>query len=189
MLAIAALALAAVVFHSAILGGLGSYLVSSGPPQKSDIVVVLAGDGFGNRILTGAELVREGYAPKVLVSGPSGIYGMHECDLAIAFAVKAGYPESLFLPFPNEARSTAEEAQAIVPELKRLGAKEILLVTSDYHSRRAGGIFRHEAPDLVFHVVAARDQFFSADGWWKNREGRKTFAFEWMKTIAEWFHL
>jgi uncharacterized SAM-binding protein YcdF (DUF218 family) len=184
-----ALVVAALLFHSAILAALGSRLVSAGPPEKSDIVVVLAGDGFGNRILRGAELVREGYAPKVLVSGPAGIYGMHESDLAISFATKAGYPESYFVPFPHEARSTMEEAQAIVPELRKTGARNILLVTSDFHTRRAGNIFRRAAPDLSFHVVAAPDRYFTANGWWKNREGRKTFAIEWMKTIAEWLGL
>lgn len=188
-LGITALVLAVVLFYAAILGAMGSYLVSAGPPRKSDIVVVLAGDGFGNRILKGAELVREGYAPKVLVSGPAGNYGFHENDLAIPFAVRAGYPESYFLPFPHDARSTQDEAQAIVPELRRMGDRDILLVTSDYHTRRAGKIFRSAAPDLQFHVVAAGDQFFTPDGWWKNREGRKVFAIEWMKTVSEWFGL
>lgn len=188
-LSIAALALAAVLFHTAILGALGWCLVVAGPPQKSDIVVVLAGDEFGHRILKGAELVREGYASKVLVSGPAGYFGRHESDLAIPFAIEAGYPESYFLPLPNDARSTAEEARAIVPELRRMGDKKILLVTSDYHTRRAGKIFRSQAPDLEFQVVAAPDEFFTPDGWWKIREGRKVFAIEWMKTVSEWFGL
>lgn len=188
-LGIAALALAAVLFHAPILRALGAYLVSAGPPQKSDIIVVLAGDEFGHRILKGAELVREGYAPKALVSGPAGNYGLHESDLAIPFAMKAGYPESYFVAFPNDSRSTVEEARAIVPGLRRMGARDILLVTSDYHTRRAGNIFRREAPDLRFHVVAAPAEFFTPEGWWKTREGRKTFALEWMKTISEWFGL
>ena len=27
----------------------------------------------------------------------------------------------------------------------------------------------------------------SRDGWWKNREGQKTFLAEWEKTVATWF--
>src|ERR1039458_2414649 len=72
-----------VLFHATVLAALGSFLVKAGPPQKADIVVVLAGDGFGNRILKAAELVKQGWAPKVLVSGPDGNYGNHECDWAI----------------------------------------------------------------------------------------------------------
>jgi hypothetical protein len=35
-------------------------------------------------------------------------------------------------------------------------------------------------------MVAAPDEYFSADGWWKDREARKTFLVEWMKTVATW---
>ncbi len=61
------------------------------------MIVVLAGDFSGNRILTAGDLVRRGFAPKALVSGPSGEYGLHETDLAIPFAVRHGYPESYFI--------------------------------------------------------------------------------------------
>jgi len=177
----------ALIFHSAILSALGGYLVHAGPPEKADIVLVLGGDPSGNRIMKAAELVRKGYAPKVLVSGPVDLYDYAECDLEIPFAVRRGYPESYFAHFEHRARSTAEEAAATAPELRRLGARTVLLVTSDYHTRRAGKIFRRAAPDLTFYVVAAPDPYFTQAGWWKNREGRKTFAFEWMKTVAQWF--
>jgi uncharacterized SAM-binding protein YcdF (DUF218 family) len=175
------------LFHTEILIALGSYLVKAEPPKKADIALVLAGDAFGGRVLKGAELARQGYVPKVLVSGPSGSYDYHECDLAIAFAVKRGYPESYFLHLEHDARSTEEEARATVPELRRLRATRVLLVTSDYHTRRAGKIFRAEAPDLTFYAVSAPDRDFSATGWWRTREGRKVFLFEWQKTVAQWF--
>jgi uncharacterized SAM-binding protein YcdF (DUF218 family) len=184
---LAAAAVLAVLFRGPLLGALGSFLVSAGPPQKADIVLVLAGDQAGNRILKAAELVREGYAPQVLVSGPGGNYGFYECDLAIPFAVKAGYPESYFLRFEHNARSTLEEAQAAAPELRRLKATRVLLVTSDYHTRRAGNVFRTTLPEFTFYVVASRDRDFSADGWWHDREGRKIFFLEWSKTVARWF--
>lgn len=153
------------------------------------MVFVLAGDTYGNRILKGAELVREGYAPKAVISGPEGLYGFYECDLAIPFAVKAGYPASYFVPFPHGAKSTREEAADSAEELRRLGAHRVLLVTSEYHTRRAGNVFRAAAPDLTFIVVSAPDRYFTRTGWWRDREARKTFLIEWMKTIAGWFHL
>jgi uncharacterized SAM-binding protein YcdF (DUF218 family) len=181
--------LLAVVFHTAILGALGAYLVSASPPEKADMVVVLAGDSSGNRILKAAELVRAGYAPRALVSGPAGTYGFYESDLAIPFAEKAGYPASYFLAFPNHSLSTRDEGEVILPELRRLGVHKFLLVTSDFHTHRAGQIYRALANDPRCVVVAAPDQYFSPDGWWKNREARKTFLFEWMKTVASWFKI
>ncbi len=179
----------AVLFHARILTALGSYLDQSGPPENADAVFVLAGDETGHRILKAAELVRQGYAPRVVVSGPWGHYGLYECDLAIPFAVKAGYPESDFLPFPNHALSTRDEAAAAAVELQSLGVHRVLLVTSLFHTRRAGGLFRAAAPDLTFIVVAAPDEHFTKDGWWHDREARKIFALEWAKTGASWLKL
>ena len=184
-LVFAAIIVLALLFHNAVLAGLGSYLIEAEAPQKADIALVLAGDGDGNRILTAAQLARRGYVSKVLVSGPSGMYGHYECDLAIPFAVKAGYPESYFLHFENDARSTQEEARDTIARLRQLGAHKILLVTSDYHTRRAGKIYRAAAPDLQFVVVAAPDTNFTADGWWHNRQGEKTAFYEWVKTLTE----
>ena len=178
--------LALAISHSLILGALGDFLVNADGPQNADIVVVLAGDFSGSRITTGAQLVREGYAPKVLVSGPYGAYGHYECDLAIGFAEKQGFPADYFVAFPHHALSTKEEAAAIAPELQKRGVKSVLLVTSDFHTRRAGRLFRAAAPDLTFYLVGAPDEYFSPHGWWRVREGRKTFAIESMKTVAEW---
>jgi uncharacterized SAM-binding protein YcdF (DUF218 family) len=179
----------AVVLHAQILGALGGYLVQAGPPQKADAALVLAGDGWGYRVLTAAQLAREGFVPKVLVSGPDGAYGLHECDLAIPFVVKHGYPESYFVHMENSARSTVAEAQAVLPVIRRMGLKRIIVVTSNYHTRRAGRIYRGLAPDLTILTVAAPDKNFTTDGWWHDREGQKTFLVEWEKTLANWMGL
>jgi uncharacterized SAM-binding protein YcdF (DUF218 family) len=171
------------------MGALGSFLVSASAPQPADIVVVLAGDSYGNRILKGAEIVRAGYAPKVLVDGPEGYFGEHESDPAIRFAVRKGYPEAWFIPFPMEAKSTTEEAAAVVAKLREWKMQRVDIVTSDYHTRRAVADFRKAGAGIEFHMVAAPDRYFSPRGWWKNREGRKIFAIEWLKTVANWIGL
>jgi uncharacterized SAM-binding protein YcdF (DUF218 family) len=184
--ALLAAVLALLVFHSAILGALGAYLVRADPPRKCDVIFVLAGDWGGNRVMKAAELVRQGYAPVAIVSGPE-IYDIHECDLAIAKAEHAGYPASYFIAFPHSATSTVAEVRDAIPLLRGRGVKHVLVVTSDFHTRRAGTIFRSQMPDIDFDMVAASDSHFSPHGWWHDREGEKTFAFEWMKTIAQWF--
>jgi uncharacterized SAM-binding protein YcdF (DUF218 family) len=171
------------------LAALGRSLVRADPPAPADMIVVLGGDFSGNRILTAGDLVRRGLAPKAMISGTSGEYGLHESDLAIPFAVRHGYPESYFLPFPNDAHDTRAEAAVILAALDKLHAHRIDIVTSDYHTRRAAKIYRAQAPGLDIHMVAAPDIHFTPGGWWKDREGRKTFLMEWMKTAASWFGL
>jgi uncharacterized SAM-binding protein YcdF (DUF218 family) len=170
--------------HSWWLAALGRALVRDEGPAHADMAVVLAGDYYGHRIVRAAELVKQGYVPAALVSGPNMLYGYDECDLEIPFAMKSGYPQSWFIRAPNQARSTREEAAAIVSELRRRGVHRFLLVTSDYHTARAARIYRTAAPDMEMRVVAAPDDYFSANGWWHNREGRKIFLIEWLKTGA-----
>lgn len=181
------LLLAGYLARGPMLTALGSYMVQAGPPMKADIVLVPAGDFAGNRIRKAAELVRQGFASQVLVSGPAGMYGSYECDLAIAYAVNAGFPESYFIHFENHALSTREEAEVIVPELRRRGIQDVLLVTSNYHTRRAGYNYRRIAPDLNFNVVAVKDPDFTPETWWHSREGQKRFLYEGLKTVATWF--
>ena len=165
------------------------FLVRAQAPEHAEVAVVLAGDFHGHRILAGAGMARGGYVKKVLVSGPSGAYGHYECDLAIDFALRQGYRAEDFIPMPNLARSTREEARLVLEELRRMGVHKFLLVTSNYHTRRAGAIYRSLVRDVEFRVVAAPDEYFRPADWWKSREGRKVFCIEWMKTIAEWMGL
>ena len=172
------------------LTALGNHLVDAGPATHADIVVVLAGDRSGRRVLKAAELIRDGFAPQALVSGdPQCCYGQLEPDLAIAFAVKHGFPESYFIAFPNSGLSTREEGDLIIRELRKRNVHTVDVVTSSYHTHRSGLIYHALAPDLDIHVVAAPDQYFAPDSWWKSREGQKTFVKELTKTITDWFGL
>jgi len=180
------LVLLALISYRVWLALLGGFLVKAEPAAPADLIVVLAGDFQGARILTAGDLVRRGLAPLALVSGPAGVYGQNESDLAIPFAVRRGYPASYFVGLPNDARSTAAEADVMIAEVRRRRAHRVDIVTSNYHTRRAGSIYRSKAPGLELHVVSAPDQFFEPDGWWKNRDARKIFAIEWMKTFATW---
>ena len=180
--------LAAFLARSLWFPAFGYALVRDDGPAKADLVVVLAADASGNRILKAGDLVRRGYAPAALISCSSVYYGVGECDLAIPFAARHGYPAQWFIPFPNEALSTRDEAGKILPELRRRGIHSFLLVTSDFHTARASRIFRSleraQGGGPEFRAVPAADDYFRADAWWKNRESLKTFFIEWWKTVA-----
>ena len=188
LLAVAVLAALLFFTRTLWLAALGRALVYGQGPAKADIAVVLAGDETGARILKGAEMVREGYVPAVLVSGPPDIYGYHESDLAIQFAVRHGDPADWFIPLPHDAHSTTDEARPILAELRRRGIHSFLLVTSNFHSARATRVFRRAEKGMAdaptFRTVACENKFFAPDGWWRCREGRKIFFSEWVKTLT-----
>ena len=170
------------------LGAMGSALVYDEGPAKAEAAVVLAGDYWGNRLVRAAELVQQGYVPVVLVSGPPGIYGTNEGDLAIQWAVRHGYPANWFVVVPHRAPSTKTEAVVMLEELLRRNVHEFLLVTSTYHTARARRIYLRAEEKAgggpAFRSVASRDLYFSANGWWHTREGRKIAFLEWLKTIT-----
>ncbi len=163
----------------------GPALEKSEAPRTADAALVMAGDGYGDRMRTAAELVRRGLVPKVYVSGPEGFYGLHEDELAIAWAIKRGYPASWFIPLPMKATSTREEAAIVVPRLRHDGVRSLLVVTNDYHTGRAGRVWREAAPDINITIVSAPDALFELRHWWRTREGRKTVFYEWTKVIAD----
>jgi uncharacterized SAM-binding protein YcdF (DUF218 family) len=188
LIAVAVIIIGLGVSSSLWLAALGGALVHDDGPAKADIAVVLAGDYWGNRILTAAGLVRAGYVPAVLVSGPPGFYGGSECDFAIQFAIRKGFPPQWFIPAPHSAFNTRDETTALLEDLRRLHTRSFLLVTSNYHTARSRRLFlaaeRHMGGGPGMRVVAAPDRFFTPSSWWRNRESRKTTLLEWLKTIA-----
>jgi uncharacterized SAM-binding protein YcdF (DUF218 family) len=183
-----ALALLVVAFnYITVLTAAGSYLVESRAPEKADAILVLAGDYRGKRILKAAELVRDGFAPIAFVSGPAEMYGINEAALAVQFATRNGIPPSYFEPIQIQAHSTLEEAHAFAPLLRQRRVRRVLLVTSNYHTRRAAAIFRKVlGSDADVRAVAAPDPYFQPDSWWHNREGQKIVFYEYSKAIAGW---
>lgn len=181
-----ALTLGLWLLRAPILKGVFDNLVKSEPPAKAEIAVVFGGDGFGHRILAAGQLVRDGYVPVVLVDGPLGFYQNHECDLAIPFAVAHGYPATYFRHFEGTFTNTADEAAAVIAELRKENIKKVVVVTSAFHTRRVSQYFAH-LDGIEAHMYAASDEFANHEDWWKNREGRKTILLEWSKTVATWF--
>jgi uncharacterized SAM-binding protein YcdF (DUF218 family) len=178
----------AILTRSWWLPALGWALVRDDGPAKADIALVLGGDPWGVRISKAGDLVRQGYVPAVLVSGPPGFYDQHECEPEIAWAVRHGYPEAWFIPFPDEARSTQDEAHIFLPELQRRKVHRVLIVTTDYHSRRAARIFhateRAMGVGIDIRMITAPDREFHPATWWRNRQGQKIMFSEFTKAVA-----
>ncbi len=146
---------------------------------------MLGGDDFGTRIVKGAELAQAGYVPYVIASYPL-IAGTPECQSTIGYAESKGFPAALFRALPSHSDSTRSETAFVGKYLREKGIHNILLVTSNYHTRRAARLMRTQNPGLQVTVIAAPDPFFTPATWWQTRSGQKTFVLEWAKTVATW---
>jgi uncharacterized SAM-binding protein YcdF (DUF218 family) len=176
----------AAIFYPFILNALARFLTLSQHPEPADLILVMGGDFWGPRALMGAKLGASGYAKKVLISGPPYNH-QPESELSIRFLVEKGYRRDLFLGFAHSSTSTIDEAIALCPELKRLGAATVLIVTSPYHSRRANVVFRLFCPGLKYRSVASDDPQFEPVNWWKTPHDREIFFAEWTKLIGTVF--
>ena len=115
-------------------------------PQPSDLIVVLAGE-TDLRPAYGVKLLGGGYARRMLINVPANakVYGFTEPELAKQYIQK--FPQSASISVcPIHGLSTRDESHDVAECLAHENAARILIVTSDYHTRRSLSIFRHEIP-------------------------------------------
>ena len=84
---------------------------------------------------------------------------------------------------PIEGLSTKDESKDAAGCLSRVGSKSVLIVTSDFHTRRALEVFRREVPQYDYSVAASRETTQFGTRWWTHRQWGKTFVDEWLRLI------
>lgn len=169
-----------------VLTVLGAALITDDPLHPADAILVLGGESReGDRVRHAVKLFKRGLAPLLVLSGTPIGFRTHEADVMRRHAEFLGVPPARILIVKHDADSTKEEAGVVVPILKRRGLKEVILVTSNYHTARAKRIFEHAAgPDGPHFLASAVDDgLFEPDGWWKHRRYAKTFVYEAIKTV------
>jgi hypothetical protein len=163
----------------------GKFLVVN-QPRKSDVLVVLAGE-TDRRPTRGLELLDQGYAPRMILNVPAEtrIYQWKQVEIARKYV--EGLPQAGSVSIcPIYRRSTREEAHDTFACIQGIGAHRILLVSSDYHTRRALSIFRQVLP-ADYSIGAAFDSKEFGVQWWQHRMWAKVNFEEWLKLI--WWEL
>lgn len=133
--------------------GLVAFAVSLPRPAnavKTDAVVVLT--GAQGRIARGLEVMEQGLAPQMLVTGVDRNVKPHE------FAVEYGVPEdrmSCCIDLDYTALDTRGNAQAAAAWVKDRKYTSVRIVTSDWHMRRAAAEFHRLLPEKVTVVEDA----------------------------------
>lgn len=152
-------------------------------PENSDAILVLAGE-TDHRPARALELLGQGYASRIVFDVPADgkAYGSTYLQLAQNWA--SSQPQSQLLTVcPIHGLSTKAEVLDAVDCLRKTNVRSVLLVTSDFHTRRALSIFRREDPDRTFHVAAAYDLTQFGVQWWRHRQWAKTNVDEWFRLL------
>src|ERR1043166_9119640 len=150
--------------------------------ERADALIVVSDDNYyADRATRAAQLYRQGLAPIVVASGRrlrpyAGIAELMEHDL-----VERGVPKDKILRVAHDADNTREEAQSLAKLVAQRKWREVIVVTSNYHTRRARYIFSHLLPaSTKLRVTGAADGDFDPQRWWEKRVSVK----ELMREIA-----
>ena len=156
-------------------------------PEKSDAIIVLGGDVNDVRYRHGLELLRAGYGQHLIVDVLElRLYGHSTADLARDFIEQTAGERRLQVSVcPIRFDSTKEETGEVAGCLARLQPPphSVLLVTSDYHTRRALSIFRSRLPYYHWSAAATTDAYAFGLPWWKEREWAKSYLLECQKLL------
>jgi len=158
----------------------GEFWVVDEPPETSDVIVVLSGDNYdAERAARAASLFKSGMAPRVVATGRALRSYATTTDLMKRDLIEHGVPETAIVPFTHKADDTRDDAAVVSEFVASHGWKKILLVTSNYHTRRSQYIYEHTLPsnDQLL-TVAAPDSDYDPNYWWKTRTGVKIFFHE-----------
>jgi uncharacterized SAM-binding protein YcdF (DUF218 family) len=158
----------------------GQAVIVNDDPRASDVIVVLGDDNYnGDRAARAAELIKQGWAPRVVASGRYLRPYMSIAQLEQHDLIADGVPSSAVVTLSHHARDTLEECTIIGHFLAQRGWKHVLLVTSNYHTRRADYICsRVLPPGTDLHIIAASDSDYNPNDWWDNRESTRLLFHE-----------
>lgn len=155
------------------------------PLTKSDAIVLLAGN-HQERAPAAAMLYRDSYAERVILTNDGVLSGwspkhnrnLYQIEWVEEELVKLGVPRERIVKLPFDGSSTMHDALAVKRWFFRHGLKKVILVTSDYHTRRALWTFRNVFSGLPveFAVYPARS----------SGVGTRGYAVECAKLVYYW---
>jgi|SRR5215469_10802332 len=160
----------------------GGFLVIN-DPQHADVIVVLAGEA-NTRPARGVELLSQGYAPRMMLDVPADavIFGQTTLDMARSYVQQLPERDAISI-CAITGLSTKAESYDVEKCLANSGVRSILVVTSDYHTRRARSTFQHAFRGQRISVAAATNPIEFGRAWWQHRQWAKFNFDEWLRLV------
>lgn len=152
------------------------------PKASADAIVVLTGGS--NRLKTGFELLEKDRGKKLFVSGVYHGVEMGELLMHTTPKNKAMLDCCVVLGF--DADNTLGNARETVQWMHKQQYKSMLLVTANYHVKRALQAFSHYAEDDDIQIIPypVTPQGLNMDDWWRQPKFRSLILREYTKYIA-----
>lgn len=141
----------------------GYWLPVDAEPKQADAIICLGGSP--TRAFYSADLYNQGYAPKVYISrvyrqpelrmlDELGVFFPRQEDLYMQILLKKGVPKEGIVLFGDGNISTVEEAE-VIRRLMGPEPRTLLIVTSPFHTRRAGYVYTDQLPEYDVTVLGS----------------------------------
>lgn len=181
------------LFRFPLLRATGNFLISSDPLITTDAIYVLGGASL-DRGLAAAQLLDQGIAPVAYCLGelvPQSLEGegldIPEGQLIANVMIRAG-SDPAHVNVIREGTSTWEESEAILASALQAGYDTIVVVTTDFHSRRVGMVFnkrfRKEGIKVLVHGAPSSE--YDSQRWWESEQGLMMVNNEYVKLAYYW---
>lgn len=161
------------------------------PAAHADAIILLSDDNFyADRATRAAELSRQQVAPLVVASGRrlrprAGFSELMEHDL-----IERGVPQGKIVRFDHDGSDTIAEAEALANLVEQRRWASVIVVTSNFHTRRVRYIFGKVFPaSVAVSVASARDGDFDPEHWWEKRKSTALFAHEFLGMLEAMWEL
>ena len=180
-------------FRIPVLTAMGEYLVVSTPPEKSDLIVCLAGNNIERGLAT-ADAFKMGLAPRIYIAReevPDGYWELKQrgvqypesIDWLVMLLKGLGVPEAAVIRGDTPSRSTWEEAELVKGLAEKMNYKSIILITSPIHTRRTYLTFKKIMGEKEYRLFVVPSPYseFKAQSWWQSRKFAKEVLWEYQK--------
>lgn len=178
------------ILISIIVANLGKFLVQSDKLGKADAIVVFSGDN-GPRTERAVELLKEGYADYLILSGGKVYDDVTMAELMKNHAIKLGVDENKIL-IDDEASTTNENADFTADIIEENNFKSVIVVTSDYHTRRSKLAMEKALEDTLIDgekvsvsVTPSKEEKFTTK-WWTSGNSVLMVISEYLKLAGYW---
>jgi len=167
----------------------GNWLVIDENNSKSDVIIVISG-GHGERVRHAVKLYQEHYADTLLLSGCPGNNNLNEAIPMRDLAVELGVPPGNIIldVLESHGLGTGVQAVSIREMIKKHQFKSGILVTSNFHTRRAAFIFKRALKnmDMKLSVAYPGHDTFDPNNWWNSKRNFTKTLSEFVKLVWYW---
>lgn len=176
--------------HESILTAYAKFFTVSNATSGADVIVVLSG-GNETRIPHALKLFEKRFAPKILLTDEkkrdtkfSHLFPTNELIAqAMIEELEMNVAVSTVRSQKDGATSTFDEAYDLLKFSEKKRYSHIILVTDDFHTRRAFHAFQivFENTEIKIQMSAASNEIFNVNNWWTSDQGISAYVLETIK--------